>query len=63
MRLAPGDRLEIVPGGAPDEWTIRPFRIRQEHLAPLRGKLRKGVGTFDLATFRDSPKDHAALRR
>lgn len=62
MRLQPGARLEIVPGGQPGEWVIRPFRIRAERLAPLQGRLRRGVGTFDLKTFRDTPKDHAALR-
>ena len=62
MRLKPGARLEIVPSGEPDEWIIRPFRIRSERLAPLRGKLRRGAGSFDLKTFRDTPKDYAALR-
>jgi hypothetical protein len=54
--------LEIVPGTVPDEWLIRPFRIRAERLAPLQGKLRRGEGAFDLQAFRDTPKDHAALR-
>lgn len=62
MRLKPGARLEIVPGTVPDEWLIRPFRIRAERLAPLQGKLRRGEGAFDLQAFRDTPKDHAALR-
>ena len=62
MRLKPGARLEIVPGAAPDEWVIRPFRICVERLAPLQGRLRRGAGTFDLTAFREAPKDHAALR-
>ena len=62
MRLKPGARLEIVPGTGPDEWLIRPFRIRAERLAPLQGRLRRGEGSFDPQTFRDTPKDYAALR-
>ena len=62
MRLQPGARLEIVPGVKPDEWVIRPFRIRAERLAPLHGRLRRGAGTFDPGKFRVIPKEHAALR-
>lgn len=62
MRIIPGTRLEIVAGPRPDEWVIRPFRIRSERLAPLKGRLRRGVGTFDLETFRNTPKDYASLR-
>ncbi len=62
MRIKPGARLEIVPGNQPDEWIIRPFRIRSERLAPLKDKLRRGAGSFDLKTFRDAPKDYASLR-
>lgn len=62
MRLKPGARLEIVPGGKAGEWTIRPFRIRSERLAPLKGRLPRGTGTFDLKAFRDTPRNHAALR-
>ncbi len=62
MRLQPGARLEIVPGVKPDEWVIRPFRIRTERLAPLQGRLRRGAGSFDPAKSRETPKDYAALR-
>ncbi len=62
MGLKPGSRLEVEPGEHPDEWVIRPFRLQEEKLAPLRGRLKQGAGTFDLQAFRDSPKDHAALR-
>ena len=62
MRLKPGARLEIVPGVRADEWVIRPFRIRSERLAPLQGRLRRGAGSFEPASFRDTPKDYAALR-
>ena len=62
MRLKPGARLEIVPGAGPDEWLIRPFRIRSERLAPLQGRLRRGAGSFESGSFRETPKDYAALR-
>ncbi len=62
MHILPGARLEIVPGIQPDEWVIRPFRIRSERLAPLKGLLRRGVGKFNLETFRNTPKDYASLR-
>ena len=62
MRLKPGARLEIVAGAGPDEWVIRPFRIRLERLAPLQVRLRRGTGSFEKGTFRDTPKDYAALR-
>ena len=62
MHLQPGARLELLPSGRADEWIIRPFRIRAERLAPLKGKLRQGAGTFDLKTFRETPKDYASLR-
>ena len=62
MNLKPGARLEIEPGTGPGEWVIRPFRIRSERLAPLRGKLRRGAGSFATGTFRDTLKDYAALR-
>ena len=62
MHIVPGARLEILPGRNKDEWLIRPFRIRSEYLAPLKGRLPRGVGTFNLETFRNKPKDYAALR-
>lgn len=62
MNLVPGTRLEITPSDRPDEWIIRPYRIREELLAPLKGRLPKAEGSFDVAAFRESPKDHAALR-
>jgi len=62
MHIEQGARLEILPGSQPDEWLIRPFRIRSERLAPLKGQLRRGVGAFDLKTFRSTPKDYASLR-
>ncbi len=62
MKIQPGDRLEIIPGTHEEEWVIRPARIRESNLAPLAGMIKKGLGTFELNTFRNSPKDHAKLR-
>ena len=55
LGVQPGDRLELLEG--PDGFILRPRRIEPGRLAPLRGKLRKGSGTFDIATFRDEPHD------
>jgi AbrB family looped-hinge helix DNA binding protein len=46
LGLSAGDRLELREG--PDGLILRPYRIDRARLAPLRGKLRKGRGTFDL---------------
>ncbi len=55
LGVQPGDRLEIVEG--PDGFILRPRRIHASRLAPLRGKLHRGKGTFDIDTFRDEPHD------
>jgi len=57
LGVRPGDRIELVAG--PDGYLLRPRRIDASRLAPLRGKLRKGRGTFDLETFRGEPHDPA----
>lgn len=57
LGLRAGDRLELREG--PDGFIVRACRIDRARLAPLRGKLRKGRGTFDLESFRDYPRDPA----
>ena len=57
LGVAPGDRLELAEG--PDGFTLRPCRVDHTRLAPLRGKLRRGVGTFDIAAFREAARDPA----
>ncbi|MGP1679264.1 MAG: AbrB/MazE/SpoVT family DNA-binding domain-containing protein [Burkholderiales bacterium] len=52
-----GDRLEFREG--PDGISLRACRIDRARLAPLRGKLRKGRGTFDLESFRDDLRNPA----
>ena len=53
----PGDRLELIE--TPEGFLLRTRRIDPSRLAPLRGKLRRGQGSFDLETFREQPHDPA----
>ncbi|HEX4944416.1 MAG TPA: AbrB/MazE/SpoVT family DNA-binding domain-containing protein [Usitatibacteraceae bacterium] len=48
-----GDRLELSE--SPEGYVLRACAIDRTRLAPLRGKLRRGQGTFDLETFREKP--------
>ena len=57
LGVKPGDRLELEEG--PDGFLLRARHIDRTRLAPLRGKLRRGQGTFDLQAFRDEPRDQA----
>ena len=59
LQVKPGDRLELIEG--PDGYLLRPRRIDCSRLAPLRGKLRKAQGSFDLDNFRNEP--HAPTLR
>jgi AbrB family looped-hinge helix DNA binding protein len=55
LGVAPGDRLELVE--TDDGFLLRPHGIDREKLAPLRGKLKRGEGTFDIDAFRDEAHD------
>ena len=57
LGVQPGDRLELVESA--DGFFLRPRRIDLSRLAPLRGKLRRGEGSFDIETFREEPHDSA----
>jgi AbrB family looped-hinge helix DNA binding protein len=57
LGVGPGDRLELLE--SPDGFLLRPKAVNRERLAPLRGKLRRGVGEFDLDTFREQGHDPA----
>lgn len=57
LGVQPGDRLELQEG--PEGFILRPRRIDRTRLAPLRTKLRRGQGTFDLNAFRNQPHDPA----
>ncbi len=59
LGVKPGDRLELHEG--PDGFVLRARQIEPARLAPLRGKLRRGKGSFDLAGFRD--QSHASALR
>ena len=57
LGVGPGDRLELQD--SPEGFILRPQRIEPTRLAPLRTKLRRGQGDFDLESFRDQPYDTA----
>ncbi len=57
LGVGPGDRLELVE--SPDGFILRPRRIDLDRLAPLRDKLRRGKGSFDIGKFRGQPHDPA----
>ena len=57
LGVKPGDRIELQEG--PDGYVLRARRIDRSRLAPLRGKLRKGRGSFDLDAFRDTRYERA----
>ncbi|MFZ5805667.1 MAG: AbrB/MazE/SpoVT family DNA-binding domain-containing protein [Verrucomicrobiota bacterium] len=62
LGLKPGSRVELVLRNHGREWLLKPLRLRKEKLAPLRGKLKKGRGTFDMEAFRAQKKNYARLR-
>lgn len=57
LGVGPGDRLEIHEGS--EGFVLRPRRIDLSRLAPLRSKLRRGAGRFDLEAFRQQKHDPA----
>ena len=57
LGVKPGDRIELQEG--PDGFVLRARRVDHSRLAPLRARLRKGKGTFDLEAFRNKPHDSA----
>jgi AbrB family looped-hinge helix DNA binding protein len=57
LGVKPGDRLELEEHR--DGYVLRARHIDRTRLAPLRGKLRRGKGTFDLETFRSQRHDRA----
>ena len=50
LGVGPGDRLELREG--PDGFILKPKRIDHSRLGTLHGKIRRGMGTFDLREFR-----------
>lgn len=53
LGVKPGDRVELHEG--PEGFVLRARHVDPARLAPLRGKLRRGKGSFDLEAFRDQP--------
>lgn len=50
LGVKPGGQLELQEN--PDGFLLRPRRVDATRLAPLRGKLRRGRGTFDIERVR-----------
>jgi AbrB family looped-hinge helix DNA binding protein len=57
LGVQPGDRIELQESA--EGFILRARRIDRTRLAPLRTKLRKGQGEFDLESFREQPIDPA----
>jgi len=55
LGVKPGDRIELEE--RPGRFVLRARHIDRTRLAPLRGKLRSGKGTFDLVAIRNKPHD------
>ncbi len=55
LGVRPGDQIEISEG--PDGFILKPRRIDYSRLGTLKGKLKRGHGTFDIHTFREQPYD------
>lgn len=51
----PGDRLLLEE--TPEGFLLCPRRIDADRLAPLRERLRRGHGSFDIHAFREQPHD------
>lgn len=54
LGVKPGDRIELKEG--PDGFVLRARHIDRARLAPLRCKLRRGKGSFDLEAFRNKSR-------
>jgi AbrB family looped-hinge helix DNA binding protein len=57
LGVKPGDRLELLESA--EGFLLRAKQVDPSRLAPLRGKLRRGAGTFDLEVFRSQAHDPA----
>ena len=57
LGVQPGDRLELQE--TPEGFLLHSRRVDGSRLAPLRGKLARGQGTFNLETFRTQAHEPA----
>ena len=57
LGVKPGDQLELEEG--PDGFLLKPRRLDPARLAPLRGKLKRGLGSFDIESIREEAHDPA----
>ena len=57
LGVKPGDRLELHESR--EGYVLRARHVDLTRLAMLRGKLKRGKGTFDLEAFRAKPHDRS----
>ena len=57
LGVKPGDQIELKEGR--DGFLLRPRRLDPTRLAPLRGMLRRGQGSFDVERVREQAYDPA----
>lgn len=60
LRVKPGDYLELIQDK--DDWRLAPAGVDFNKLGTLRHKIAPKHPSFNLAQWREIPKDHARLR-
>jgi AbrB family looped-hinge helix DNA binding protein len=55
LGVKPGDQMELQESES--GFVLRPRHVDTSRLAPLRGKLSRGVGSFDIHAFRNKRHD------
>ncbi|MSU51449.1 MAG: AbrB/MazE/SpoVT family DNA-binding domain-containing protein [Opitutus sp.] len=60
LRVKPGDYLELIHDDA--DWRLAPAGVNFSKLGTLRHKIATNHPLFDLARWREMPKDHGRLR-
>jgi bifunctional DNA-binding transcriptional regulator/antitoxin component of YhaV-PrlF toxin-antitoxin module len=61
LGVRPGDYLTLTRDRG-NRWLLQPNAIDYDKLAPLLTKVASNTPPFNLAQWRDTPKDHARLR-
>jgi AbrB family looped-hinge helix DNA binding protein len=57
LGVQPGDRLELQETAS--GYVLRARRVDRSRLAPLRDRVRRDKGGFDLESFRATPHERA----
>jgi bifunctional DNA-binding transcriptional regulator/antitoxin component of YhaV-PrlF toxin-antitoxin module len=61
LGVRPGDYLTLTREQG-NRWLLQPNAVDHAKLAPLRAKVAPGTPSFNLAQWRETPKNHASLR-